>query len=68
MSLNTEFDKEDKETLYTLRRLAIWSGDVYIREPSGNGYNANVKVSMSTKYKDLTIPVSLEVTRVEGEK
>lgn len=68
MTLNTEFPKTDKETLYTLRRLATWDGDVYIREPSGNGYNANVKVSMNTKYSSLTVPVSLEVTRVEGEK
>ena len=68
MTLNTEFDKEDKETLYSLRRLAVWGGDVYVREPSGNGYNANIRVSMSTKHKELTIPVSLDVTRVEGEK
>ena len=68
MSLSTEFPKEDKELLYTLRRLATWDGDVYIREPSGNGYNANVTVTMSTKHKATTIPVSIEVTRVEGEK
>ena len=68
MSLNAEFPKDDKELLYTLRRLATWDGDVYVREPSGNGYNANVKVSMNNKYKSLTVPVSIEVTRVEGEK
>lgn len=68
MSLNTEFPKEDKELLYTLRRLATWDGDVYVREPSGNGYNANITVSMNTKHKSMTVPVSLEVTRVEGEK
>ncbi len=68
MSLSAEFPKEDKELLYTLRRLATWDGDVYVREPSGNGYNANVTVSMNTKHKAVTIPVSLEVTRVEGEK
>ena len=66
MTLNTEFPKENKELLYTLRRLATWDGDVYIREPNGNGYNANVTVSMNTKHSALTIPVSLEVTRVEG--
>ena len=68
MSLSTEFPKEDKELLYTLRRLATWDGDVYVREPSGNGYNANVTVSMNTKHKAVTIPVSIEVTRVEGDK
>lgn len=66
MSLNAEFPKTDKEMLYALRRLAVWDGDVYVREPSGNGYNANVQVSMSTKHKALTVPVSIEVTRVEG--
>lgn len=68
MTLNTEFPKDDKEILYTLRRLATWDGDVYIREPSGNGYNANITVSMNTKHSALTIPVSLDVTRVEGDK
>lgn len=68
MTLNTEFPKDDKELLYTLRRLATWDGDVYIREPSGNGYNANVTVSISTRHKTTTVPVSLDVTRVEGEK
>lgn len=68
MSLSTEFPKDDKETLYTLRRLSTWKGDVYIREPSGNGYNANVTVSMNTKHKAMTIPVTIDVTRVEGEK
>lgn len=59
-------DKEDKETLYALRRLAIWMGDVYVREPSGSGYWANVVVSMNQSFDDLTIPVALNVTRVEG--
>ena len=68
MTLNTEFPRDDKETLYTLRRLATWDGDVYIREPSGNGYNANITVSMSNKHKTTTIPVSFNVTRVEGGK
>lgn len=67
MSLNTDVPKDDKETIYALRRLATWDGDVYIREPSGNGYNASVTVSMNTRHKTVTIPVSIEVTRVEGE-
>lgn len=59
-------DKKDKETLYALRRLAIWMGDVYIREPSGSGYWASISVSFSQTHCELTIPVSIEVTRVEG--
>jgi hypothetical protein len=58
--------KDDKETLYALRRLAIWMGDVYVREPSGSGYWANVSVSFSQKHLELTIPVTLSITRVEG--
>lgn len=63
---NVEIDKEDKETLYALRRLQIFMGDVYVREPSGSGYWANIKVSFSQKHCELTIPVTLDVTRVEG--
>lgn len=61
-----EIDKADKDTLYALRRLAMWMGDVYVREPSGSGYWANVKVSFSQKHLDLTIPVTLDITRVVG--
>lgn len=63
---NVEIEKTDTETLYALRRLAVWMGDVYVREPSGSGYWANVSVSFSQKYNELTIPVTLNITRVEG--
>jgi hypothetical protein len=65
-SWNVEIPKSDIETLYALRRLAIWTGDVYVREPSGSGYWANVSVSFSQKHKAVTIPVSLSITRVAG--
>lgn len=58
--------KNDKDTIYALRRLSLWAGDVYVREPSGMGYWANISVSFSQKHNDVTIPVTLEVTRVEG--
>lgn len=61
-----EIPKEDKDTLYALRRLARWMGDVYVREPSGSGYWANIAVSFSQKHCELTIPVTLDITRVEG--
>lgn len=63
---NLEIPKDDRQTLYNLRRLAIWMGDVYVREPSGSGYWANVNVSFSQKHCELTIPVTLDITRVEG--
>lgn len=62
----TDIDKKDEATIYALRRLAVWPGDVYVREPSGVGYWANITVSMDQKHRDLVIPVTLEVTRVEG--
>lgn len=63
---NLVIRKDDVETLYALRRLSIWKGDVYVRESSGSGYWANVNVSFSKKHADLTIPVTLDITRVEG--
>lgn len=59
-------DKNDTDTLFALRRLSVWMGNVYAREPSGSGYWANVKVSIGKAHRDMTIPVTLEVTRVEG--
>lgn len=61
-----EIPKSDRETLYTLRKLAIWMGDVYVREPSGSGYWANVTVSFSQKHCEVTIPITLDITRVSG--
>lgn len=63
---SVEIDKSDKETLYALRRLQRWMGDVYVREPSGSGYWASVSVSFSQKHCELTIPVTLSITKVEG--
>jgi hypothetical protein len=59
-------DKADVETIYSLRRLARWMGDVYVREPSGSGYWAKVRVSFNQKHTDPVVPVSLEITRVDG--
>lgn len=58
--------KSDQETLYAIRRLSIWEGDCYVREPSGTGYWANVHVSYNRNHNELTIPISLSITRVEG--
>lgn len=63
---NMEIERDNDETLYALRRLAIYRGDVYVREPSGSGYWANIKVSFSSKHCEVTIPVTLNISRVEG--
>lgn len=65
-SWSAEIDKSDKDTIYALRRLAAWPGDVYVREPSGTGYWAHVTVSMSINHCELVVPVRLDVKRVEG--
>lgn len=62
----TDIPKSDTETLYALRRLRNWPGDVYVREPSGSGYWANIKVTFSQNHREMKIPVTLELTRVEG--
>lgn len=63
---SVEIPKTDKETIYALRRLARWMGDVYVREPSGVGYWANISVSFSQKHCEVTIPVTLNISQVEG--
>lgn len=65
-SWNIDIPKSDTDTLYQLRRLQIWTGDVYVREPSGTGYWANVGVSFNQSYDSLTVPITLDITRVEG--
>lgn len=61
-----DIDKKDEETLYALRRLSTWMGDVYVREPSGTGYWANITIAYSQKHCDVVIPVTITIKRVEG--
>lgn len=63
---NTEIPMYDKDTLYGLRRLSVYMGDVYVREPSGSGYWANIAVTFSQTHRETVIPVSFDITRVEG--
>lgn len=63
---STVIPKSDKETIYALRRLSAWMGDVYVREPNGVGYWAQITVSMNINHLELTVPVSFTITRVEG--
>ena len=61
-----EIDAEDTETIAALRRLAAWMGDVYVREPSGLGYWAQVNPQFTLEHRKPTIPVTFAITRVEG--
>lgn len=59
--------KRDFDTLNRLRELQSYMGDVYVREPYGGGYWANVDVSFSTSYDTMKVPVTLTITKVEHE-
>ena len=63
---NLEIPATDKDMIYALRRLQIWKGDVYVREATGSGYWATVGVSFTQTHQELTVPITLTVTRVEG--
>ena len=63
---NTEIPKKDINTIHALRRLATYMGDVYVREPSGSGYWASIAVSFNVNHVELVVPVTLNITRVEG--
>lgn len=65
-SWKTDIPTSDTETITLLRRLRVYMGDVYVREPYGTGYWAQVKVQFELKHNSVVTPVTLEVTRVEG--
>lgn len=65
-SWKCDIPKSDVESLYLVRQLARYAGDVYVREPSGIGYWANVKVSYNYNHNTTVVPVTFNITRVEG--
>lgn len=65
-SWKVDIPADDVDTLYALRRLRVWMGDVYVREPSGSGYWAHITVSFSQTHCEVVIPVTMDLTRVEG--
>ena len=65
---STVIPKSDENTLYKIRKLANYVGDVYVREPSGMGYWASIEVKYDIKHKELTIPVTFTISRVEGSE
>lgn len=65
-SWSTEIPYYDKDTIYALRRLQIWKGDCYVREPTGSGYWASIVVSFTKTHCELTIPITIDITRVSG--
>ena len=66
MTLNTVIPKTSKDIIFALRKLSVYPGDCYIREPNGTGYWANVTVSFNINHLDVIVPVTITATRVEG--
>lgn len=67
MSLNTVIPAEgSNDIVLAMRRLSIYRGDCYIREPSGVGFWAKVEISFNINHLSVTIPISITATRVEG--
>lgn len=62
---NTDIPKRDLDTLFQIRRLQSYCGDVYVREPSGVGYWANIVVTYNIRHCELTVPITFTVKRVE---
>lgn len=63
---SNRYDYDRNDVIGKIRRLMAYTGNVYIREPSGLGCWANVNVSMNTNYNSMTIPVAFTITPVEG--
>lgn len=63
---NAIIEKDNVELLYAIRRLSMYMGDVYVREPSGVGYWANLRISYNKTHDALTIPITMDLVRVEG--
>lgn len=66
LELSTLIPKSSKDIIYQLRRLSIYAGDCYIREPNGTGFWANVTVNFNINHLEVSVPVSITATRVEG--
>lgn len=58
--------KDDKETLNSIRRLAMYGGDSYVREPNGTGYWAALTLSYTISHNNPIVSVNFNITRVEG--
>lgn len=65
VSWSFDIERSDTETIFQLRRLQVYDGNVYVRDPSGYGSWANISVSFSRDYDSAVIPVSVSITRVD---
>lgn len=61
-----EVPKSDVDTIASIRKLARYPGDVYVREPSGTGYYAQVNVSYSISHNNPIVQVSFDIKKVSN--
>lgn len=66
LTLASAIPYDDTETMSKIRELSRYLGDVYVREPTGIGYWATVDISFSVTHRELSVPVNINATRVEG--
>lgn len=66
MTWSLDVPSEDKETLAALERLSRYAGDVYVRDYHGNGFWANVNLTINNKHNEVLVPIQFTITRVEG--
>lgn len=61
---NVEIPSTDTETLEKFRSLAVYNGKCYIRDCAGDGYWANIEVSISKTYDGLTNKITMNITKI----
>lgn len=66
VSWKLDLVRDDYESIYQLRRLQRYHGDVYVRDPTGFGCWATVAISFERSYDSAKIPVTVAITRVDG--
>lgn len=66
VSYNTSVSVNDEERIFAIRNLMRWLGNVYIRDPSGIGFWASLQISYSKTHGEMTVPISIVASRVDG--
>lgn len=66
VSWKLDIVRDDYESIYQLRRLQRYHGDVYVRDPTGFGCWATVAISFERSYNSSVMPVTIAITRVDG--
>lgn len=66
LTWNIDIPKNDMETLYAIRRLSKYMGNVYIRDQYGVGFWAEIEINYSQRHIETITPITINIKRVEG--